>query len=247
MLSDSTPAMTAEAARAALLWWQSAGVDVLVDDAPRSWLTAPPVLEAQPVTGRSAAPAHPARVEMPASLDALVARLLADPELAEAGPPSHRIAASGNPAAPLMVMIDTPDQGDATRGALLTGESSALFDRMLAALGRSRDECYLAALCPGAPASGLLPSSAVPRYAELARLHVALAGAQTVWLLGHAAIRAIMEADALPLPQGLQIFNHQGANKALVAGLAPRFLQQQPGYKAQVWAAMQPLRTGNTV
>jgi uracil-DNA glycosylase family 4 len=257
MVAHSDTFSHADTLGAAFAWWDAAGVDVLVEDAPFGWLNraqverpdmvAPPMPagEAGPADRRSAAPAPAARAA-PRDLGELITRLLSDDSLIEAGPPARRIAASGDPHAPLMILIDQPDEGDASRGALLTGESAILLDRMLAALGRSRQDCYIAALCPGVPAGGLLPRDAIPRYAPLARAHIGFAGAEMVWLLGGAVIRAILEADALPLPQGLQLFNQGGGKKPLVAGHAPRFLLQQPRYKAQMWSAMQPLRLGKT-
>ena len=43
-----------------------------------------------------------------------------------------------------MVMIDMPSPD----GGLLGGEAGAMFDRMLAAIGRGRDTIYLAPLSP---------------------------------------------------------------------------------------------------
>jgi uracil-DNA glycosylase family 4 len=247
----------ADMLRAAFTWWDAAGVDVLVDDAPFGWLNRAPAErhdaavataqtgEAGPAPRSQAAPAAPSRAA-PQDLSDVIRQLLSDEDLIEAGPPTRRIAASGDPCAPLMILIDQPDEGDAARGALLTGESGLLLDKMLAALGRSRADCYFAALCPGVPAGGLLPRDAVARYAPLARAHIGFAGSDMVWLLGGAVIRAIMEADALPLPQGLQLFNQGGGKKPMVAGHAPRFLLQQPRYKAQMWSAMQTLRIGMT-
>lgn len=253
-MDDDSALLSREAVRSALLWWDGAGVDLCVDDAPFPWLAEPVVAvapvhgsEAPPLDHRAARAAAPVAAPRPQTLDALLAHLLSDPDLAEAGPVQRRIAASGDPSAALMVMIDTPDEGDAERGALLTGESARLFDAMLAAIGRTRADCYLVALCPGVPPGGLLPPAAVTRFAGYARDHVAWAGAETVWLLGSAAIRAILEADALPLPKGLQLFNHLGRKRAVVAGHAPRVLLRQPRFKGQVWAEMQALRIGKTL
>lgn len=230
----------------ALSWWEMAGVDLCASDDLRNWLESPlpPVLPQAPTSEG----VHPSLAAVPTArpqtLEALVSHLMNAPDLLEAGPPAQRIAASGDPAAPLMVLVDTPDEGDAARGALLTGESARLFDAMLAAMGKTRADCYLAAICPGAPAGGLLPASALPRYEELARDHAGFAGAESLWLLGSAAIRAILGVDALPLPKGLQLFNHAGRKKVVIAGYAPRFLLRQPKHKAQVWVAMQALMTG---
>jgi hypothetical protein len=125
----------------ALDWWQEAGVDVLVDDAPRDWL-------AEPVAAPVAFVAPAAPVHVPAALpDTLVdfiAWRLGDavPEVEWRG---VSIAASGPPDADVMVLVDCPDKDDGAAGMLMAGPTGALFDRMLAAIGLSRETIHLAA------------------------------------------------------------------------------------------------------
>ena len=75
------------------------GVDTLIDETPVAWLD----------RGRARSPqepiaAAPAEIRMPGTLPAFARWLQESPEIPEAGPPSRRMALSGNPAAPLMVM-----------------------------------------------------------------------------------------------------------------------------------------------
>ena len=54
-----------------------------------------------------------------------------------------------------------PDADDVAAGMLLSGQVGILFDRMLAAIGQSRDTIYLAPLCPGCPPGARIDDAAV--------------------------------------------------------------------------------------
>jgi uracil-DNA glycosylase len=234
---------TATSSAASLIgWWQDAGVDILVDETPTPWLDrGKPLAKAQ---ARSETPPMRRDAPLPATLSALTAWLMSDPDIPEAGPPARRIAASGTEGAPLMIIIDMPEANDHQAGALLSGECAVLFDNMLKAIGQSRKSVYIAALCPGRPVTGRLPDSALPRLAEIARHHIALSVPERLWLLGSTVSRALLGVDAVASVGNLHDFNHATANIPTVASFAPRFLLDTPAQKARVWADMQVLIKG---
>jgi DNA polymerase len=123
------------AAASALQWWTDAGVDVLVDEAPRDWLR-PKEKAAPPAETPQAAPAPPAP-ELPGQLDLFQAWLRDSDSLTFASPSAARVCPSGDPASGLMMITDMPAVEDCSAGALLSGEVGRLFDRMLAAIGRT--------------------------------------------------------------------------------------------------------------
>lgn len=234
------------AVASALAWWRDAGFDTLIEEAPQPWL-------GRKTVARSAEPARPVRADaraeaapavLPGSLTALVAHLVSAPDLVEAGPLPGRIAASGAAGSAITILIDMPEADDSANGMLLSGESRILFERMLAAIGLTRETCYIAALCPGRAPGGILPEESLSRYAALARQHVALSGAKRVWGMGQAANRALIGADARAGTAGLHKINHEGAMMEAVASFSPRFLLGQPKRKAQAWADMQALIKG---
>ena len=57
--------ISAEAAASVLQWWSDAGVDVMVDEAPRDWLRP----KAKAPTAVPGAPAAPAEEQLPGQLD----------------------------------------------------------------------------------------------------------------------------------------------------------------------------------
>ena len=212
-------------ATSVLDWWREAGVDVLVDDDPRDWLTR----EAAPVVGP--APGVVAEIVVPATrlpdtLDAFVARRTGPDAPEGAG----GVLAEGDANADIMVVVDYPD------GSELIGDAAGrLFDRMLAAIGLTRESIYLTALSTVRPLGGRIAPEALPQLAELLRHHVALAGPKRLLLLGQAPSRALTGTDAAQGSRSLRAINLKTGTVDAVTSLHPRFLIEKPAMKAEAW------------
>jgi uracil-DNA glycosylase len=247
MLDTANPVHT-ELITSTLSWWEEAGVSHLVDEVPTPWLgrvkAAAAPSTAAPSNKRAAAPPPPAAAKLPETLPDLTHWLQSSPDVPDAGPPMGRIAAAGDPASPLMIMIDMPEMGDPETGLLLSGAPGELFDKMLAAIGRDRSSVYLTTFAPGRPPGGRLSESAIALLEPIARHHIGLAAPKRLWLMGQTVSRAIIGADAAPGHGRLREINHQGGIVVSVASFAPRFLLQHPKQKAAAWADMQALIEG---
>jgi DNA polymerase len=224
-------------AESALSWWAEAGVDTLVDEAPRDWLRPKPREAPAPVPAAAEIPDS----NLPGQLDLFQAWLASSDRLAFAAPAAPRICPAGDPASGLMILADMPSGEDCAAGTLISGEAGRLFDRMLAAIGRDRQSIYLAALsCIRSP-SGQLNGEAMKSCAALARHHVGLAAPKAVLLFGDACAKALL---GLSVPQARgrwhELATHAGPVKALVT-IAPRQLLDSPRLKALAWADLQML------
>jgi DNA polymerase len=227
-----------QAAASALDWWVAAGVDVLVEDAPRDWLTAAPSTPRQPPA------AEPERGDvLPDSWDAFAAWRVGS-GAPDAGWRGVSIQASGPAGAAVMVLADCPDREDEPAGALLSGAPGRLFDRMLAAIGLTRADIHLAAVCAKRPVAGRMPPELEERLHACARHHVALVAPKRLLLIGNAASRAILAADAARARGVLHDFNHKDAKVGVVATFHPRLLLEQPAHKAGAWRDLQLLMKG---
>ncbi|MEA3061257.1 MAG: uracil-DNA glycosylase [Sphingomonadales bacterium] len=221
----------AEAAASVLRWWGDAGVDVLLDEKPRDWLKPP-------------APAAPVEVKgegPPEQLGLFRAWLAESPALPYAAPAAPRVCPSGDPESDLMILTDMPSSEDCAAGTLISGEAGRLFDRMLAAIGRSRDTIYLAALsCLRSP-DGRFNTDSAKSCAALARHHAGLVKPKALLIFGDAASKALL---GLPLAQARgkwhDLPTHAGPVRALVT-LPPSYLLNQPSAKAHAWADLQRL------
>ena len=230
----------------ALAWWIDAGVDVLVDDAPRDWLrpsAAAAPLEA-PREARAPTPRAAPAEALPDQLDLFQAYLQSNERLPFAAPSAPRVCPAGDPASGLMIMIDMPSAEDCTAGTLLSGEVGRLFDRMLAAIGRDRSSVYFAALsCLRSPDSRLT-GEPEKQCALLARHHIGLAAPKALLLFGDASAKALL---GLPVARARarwhEVATHSGPVRA-IATISPRQLLSHPAQKVHAWADLQLLMEG---
>ena len=225
------------AALSALQWWADAGVDVIVDEAPRDWLR-PQARPTAPVNPQPPADAPPDPLEL------FQAWLRDHAALPFASPAAPRICPSGDPAAGLMILTDMPAGEDCASGTLLSGEAGRLFDRMIAAIGRDRASLYLASLsCLRSP-DGRLTGEAASRCATLARHHVGLAAPRALLIFGDAVSKALLGLSmAQARGRWHEIATHAGPIPTL-GTIPPSYLLNQPSAKALAWADLQMLAEG---
>lgn len=231
------------AAAITLHWWAQSGVDVIVGETPRDWLNpaaSPALAPALADLPTEEAPSAP----LPAYLAAFQGWLLESDEVPGAAPSAPRLGPQGRQGATLMVLTDIPAAADFEAGKLVS--SDGLFDRMLGAIGLSREDIYLASLSPLRPVSGSLDEKAISRLSEIARHHVALVRPETLLLLGDGCARALTGANvAQGRSRWHEIETPAGPVKAIVT-LKPEQLLLQPNLKKLAWADLQMLREGTT-
>ncbi|MEG8021860.1 uracil-DNA glycosylase [Sphingomonas aerolata] len=236
------------AAVSVLDWWHDAGVDMLVDDAPRDWFAAPEPLVIAPSAPAGVPVAPPVAVAtMPLSLTEFLAwRTGAD--VPEAGWNGISLAAEGPADATVMVLADCPDRDDGTdnggAGQLLSGASGRLLDRMLAAIGLTRSEVHVAAVCAKRPTAGRIQREVEDRLAEIAKHHIELVAPKRLLLLGNAASRAILGMELQAARGRLHGISHKVGEAGVVASFHPRFLIEKPAAKAEAWKDLQMLMGG---
>lgn len=234
-----------QAAASALEWWRDAGVDANIDETPRNWLARPaPTPAADPGVTIADAVAAGAMPDMLAAFEAW--RTGADtPEATWHG---KAIAPQGNASADIMIVIDMPEREDAASSVLMSGSAGRLFDRMLSAIGLSRETVYLVAMCNARPAAGRIAPEIEARLSEILAHHIALAAPKRVLLMGNAPSRALLGMDFLKARGGLRAVNHRAGTVAdevqAVATFHPRFLIEQPAKKAEAWKDLQMLIGG---
>ncbi len=227
----------------ALEWWRDAGVDCEIDDLPRDWLAraaAPSVAERLPAQVAEAPVAAPS---LPATLEEFAAWRLG-PAAPEAGWPGQALGTQGEVASGLMIVVDMPDREDDPAGQLLSGSAGALFDRMLAAIGRDRQSIYLVALAVKRPPAGRVGEDVGQKLEALLRHHLSLARPKRVLALGNAASRAITGPDVAHARGSLRQVNHDGGTSEVVASFHPRFLLEKPVAKADAWKDLRVLMGG---
>ena len=247
-------------------WWQEAGVDTLVDEAPRDWLaraqpsparaTASPAVDADagaaapagpaisaPADGKAHRPAPaaapPASLALPDDLAAFRAWLAESDHLPM--PLASRVAPIGDPASGLMVLVDLPEAGDSEAAQLMNGPEGALLDGMIGAMKRDRGSIYLSAMAPGRPAGGYVDKATGQLFDRLARHHVALARPRTLLLMGEAPSRAFLGMGLIEARGRVHDVALAGGALQAVATFHPRTLLQHPQQKRRAWEDLQLL------
>jgi len=220
----------------ALEWWHDAGVDTLVDEAPRDWLAGPAALPlpAAPVV---------AAAGLPEEIEAFLGWRRGG-DAPEAGWRGVQVEASGPARAAVMVLVDCPERDDDAAGLLTKGAAGTLFGRMLAAVGLSREAVHVASVCLRRPPPGRMGTEVEARLGELALHHLALVAPKRLLLLGDAASRAVLGTNVMAARDGLRSVNHKGGTTGVVASFHPRLLLERPAAKAEAWKDLQALVNG---
>lgn len=149
------------------------------------------------------------------------------------------VFADGNPEARVMFIGDAPGRDEDLQGLPFVGRHGQLLDRMLAAIGLSRESAYLTTMIPWRPPGNRTPA---PHEIELCRpfvtRHLALAQPDFVVLLGNVASKALLDTDkAILAVRGTWMeLECDGRKIPALPTLDPDFLLRNPAAKRHVWA-----------
>lgn len=151
----------------------------------------------------------------------------------------NTVFADGNLGAPIMIIGEAPGADEDRMGKPFVGVSGQLMDRMLAAVGYSRDEnLYISNVLPWRP-----PGNRKPNPQEIAlclpfiRRHIELKAPKLVMFVGGTAAGALLETT-----QGIMRLRGRwtqlkvgGTIYPAMPTLHPAFLLRQPAMKGLAW------------
>jgi DNA polymerase len=248
-------------ARALLRWYAEMGVDEAVAAAPSNRLSTPPA--AMAAAPRAAPPAPPgaAAGDAPAAdeaVDAAERAAAASPDFealekavrAFEGCPlkkgaKNTVFTDGVPGADLLVIGEGPGREEDRLGKPFVGRAGALLDRMLAAIGRSREKDVLI--------SNVVfwrpPGNRTPTQIETAicrpfvdRL-IELTAPRAVLIAGGAPLQALLGVTGIMRARGIwrDVETAGGVRTPALPIFHPAFLLRQPANKRLAWADLQSL------
>jgi DNA polymerase len=221
--------LTAAEAASVLGWWIEAGVDVAIQERPRAWFGEAAAHESGPAAQPPAAPGP--SEEIPSNLEAFRGWLGLSPALPFGASTTKRVLPKGLEAAEIMLLVDMPTPEDIADDQPIGGAAWELMQRMLAAIGLSADDAYVASLtCSYSPGSRLSPKD-LETCATIARRHIALAKPKRLLLLGDSPNRALL-GKPLTTARG---HVHKIEGVRTVATFHPRQLLQRASDKALAW------------
>ena len=148
------------------------------------------------------------------------------------------VFADGNPEGRLMLVGEAPGRDEDLAGKPFVGRSGQLLDKMLAAIGLSRAEAYIANVIPWRPPGNRTPS---PQETEICRpfieRQIELARPDVLVLLGGASAKQILKTqDGIMRLRGTWRSYQAGDREiAAIATLHPAYLLRQPAQKRLAW------------
>lgn len=255
-------------ALACLAWQFDMGADEALDESPRDRLSAPPPKPAaRPATPQASSQARPAPPAAPAIWTPGEARLVS-PDAAVASARSlaegartleelkaalqafegcelkktatNLVFADGNPAGRVMLIGEAPGADEDRRGLPFVGVSGQLLDRMLAAIGLTRESAYISNILFWRP-----PGNRTPTPAEIAAClpfverHITLVDPTHVMLLGGLAAKTLLASNEgiLKLRGRWGKLQPPGLSHPVpaLATLHPAYLLRQPAQKRLAW------------
>ncbi|WP_033073108.1 uracil-DNA glycosylase family protein [Sphingopyxis sp. MWB1] len=240
-------------------WWSLAGVEALVGETPAGWLTPPPANDAaasrkKPVIEEEVAPpplpaalqpreapeakAPKAPVIFPDDWTEFQQWLAKDPDVPGAQWDARRVLPVGESGAPLMLLTAWPELDDQRDGQLFAGKAGALLDAMLAAIGQTRGECYIASLAVTRPPGGRCSAAERSELQRLLAHHLSLAKPQRLLLIGGDITRMAADAPLAEARGKLLDINQYGGSMACVAVAHPAMLLARPAHKAAAWDSL---------
>jgi len=246
---------------ALLAWYVEMGVDVALDETPVDRFAIPPVERKPPV-----APPAPVTVATPAPTPSLLpAAVTPSDDVARAARTTAKSAATladlraallqfdgcnlrltatqlvfadGNPASRVMLVGEAPGRDEDIRGLPFVGRSGQLLDRMLAAIGLTRNEVYIANVVPWRPPGNRRPT---PQETAICRpfveRQIELCDPDFLILLGGASASELLDTaeGILKLRGRWRDYNTGTRTIRAMATLHPAYLLRQPLHKRLAW------------
>jgi DNA polymerase len=150
------------------------------------------------------------------------------------GQRTHAVPGQGDPAAELMFVGEAPGADEDAQGLAFVGAAGQLLTKMIAAMGLSRDEVFIANVLKCRP-----PGNREPAPDEVAQClpylarQIALIQPRVVCALGAHAARNLLDT---PVSVGkLRGRVHEAFGAQVVVTYHPAYLLRSPGEKVKAW------------
>ncbi|MGR3760507.1 uracil-DNA glycosylase [Roseobacteraceae bacterium NS-SX3] len=151
------------------------------------------------------------------------------------------VFSDGQAGARVMIIGEAPGRDEDLQGKPFVGRAGQLLDKMLAAIGLSREEnVYITNVLPWRP-----PQNRDPLPAEIAMLtpflarHVQLAEPEILVLMGNISCQAVLGKRGITRLRGQW---DQAWGKPVIPMFHPAYLLRQPAQKRQAWADLLELK-----
>jgi uracil-DNA glycosylase family 4 len=244
-------------AKALLEWQVEMGVDEAILDAPVDRFAAESALKAEHAARKAApqnaiaAPPVVAKVDPvaeantlaagAADLDALRVALEGYEHCPLKQGARNLVFADGQPGARVMLVGEAPGRDEDLQGKPFVGRAGQLLDRMLEAIGLSRqDSVYITNVLPWRP-----PQNRDPKPEEIAMMlpflhrHIVLAKPDLLIVMGNTSAQALLGRRGITRLRGQWT---EASGRPALPMLHPAYLLRNPISKREAWADMLALK-----
>lgn len=247
---------------AALDWQVAMGADTAILDAPVNRYKlgdSAPIAKAAQAANAAPAPVAltPTPDQNPVAADNRAALAEAETlealaELLAAVPTSLRttarnfVFADGNPAARVMIVGEAPGRDEDMAGRPFVGKAGQLLDRMLAAIGLSRNapdalaSVYITNVLPWRPEGNRTPDAAeIALFLPYLDQHIRLVAPEFLVLMGNTPCQALLGQGGITRIRGQWLTVHGHPTLPMVH---PAYLLRNPAAKREAWADLLALK-----
>lgn len=181
------------------------------------------------------------------TLEALRGAVAAFDECALKRTATNLVFADGNPEAPIMFVGEAPGAEEDMRGLPFVGKAGQLLDRMLAAIGLSRETAYITNILFWRPPGNRQPtSSEIAACLPFVERHIELVSPEILVLLGGTAAKTLLaRSDGIMRLRGRWFeYSTPGLARPVpaMATFHPAYLLRSPGQKRAAWQDMLAIR-----
>lgn len=160
------------------------------------------------------------------------------------------VFADGSPSASLMIIGEAPGRDEDRVGTPFVGRSGQLLDRMLAAIGLSRQGdgaqgVYITNILPWRPPGNRSPSTEETELClPFLYRHIELVAPKAILALGGVSAKQLLGTSQgiMKLRGRWKTFQGPAGEVPLLATLHPAYLLRQPGQKSLAWADLLVLK-----
>lgn len=154
---------------------------------------------------------------------------------------TYPVPGEGNPHARLMFIGEGPGRDEDQTGRPFVGRAGQLLDKMIGAIGLSREEVFIANVVKCRPPQNRVPTDEEAAACKLhLRIQTALIRPKVIVLLGSTAAKNIIGADIRITRDRGKWFERKGI--WMMATYHPSALLRDPSKKRDAWEDMQSLR-----
>ncbi|MCI0451003.1 MAG: uracil-DNA glycosylase [Candidatus Latescibacteria bacterium] len=206
-------------------------------------LGATPPVAAAPASSPAIAPTRPkpaAPMPIPAGLSELAKTVSVCTRCDLHKSRTQTVFGVGNPNAKLMFIGEAPGAEEDARGEPFVGRAGQLLTKIIAAMGMTRDQVYIANILKCRPPQNRDPlPSEVECCEEYLRAQIAMIKPKYICALGRIAAHWLLKTDA---PLGaLRTGNYTYEGIPVIVTYHPAALLRNPAFKAPCWEDMKKL------